>query len=187
MLRLFGINRTFISSNDMGWNHCLHWEWISAARDVSILKSDIKLLYIYSDHWKVPGHVTKKMCATTWPNGLYPQAIDTSDTGTRYRGMTKISQHWFRQCPDAKQMIDKHQTIFQAICTHAIGTSGAIIMLISMDPMGKWPWHCTSTGQDGSSKLYLEWICLVVAEIQQELCKILRAFITPMFLPIWAW
>ena len=33
-------------------------------------------------------------------------------------------------------------------------------------PMGKWPWCCTSTGQDGSNELDLAWIGSVVTELQ---------------------
>ena len=35
-----------------------------------------------------------------------------------------------------------------------------------MARMGKWPWRCTSTGQDSSNELDLEWIFPVVAEFQ---------------------
>ena len=34
-------------------------------------------------------------------------------------------------------------------------------------PMGKWPGRCTSTGQDGSNELVLEWIDSVAAEFRR--------------------
>ena len=46
---------------------------------------------------------------------------------------------------------------------------GALVMptgIPAMPPMGKWLWHCASTGQDSSKELDLEWIGPVVAELR---------------------
>ena len=55
--------------------------------------------------------------------------------------------------------------------------------------MGKWPWHCTSTGQDSSNELNLEWICPVVAEfwhLQDQGALILTAAMGTPISPWWA-
>ena len=38
--------------------------------------------------------------------------------------------------------------------------------LADVAPMGRWPWCCTHTDQDGSNVLNLEWIPVVFAEFQ---------------------
>ena len=41
-------------------------------------------------------------------------------------------------------------------------------------PMGKWPWRCTSTVQEGSHELHLEWIGPAAIELRcpQSLCRL---------------
>ena len=52
-------------------------------------------------------------------------------------------------------------------------------------PMGKWPWRCTSTVQEGSHELHLEWIGPAAIELRcpQSLCRLAGAFHIPPFFP----
>ena len=54
---------------------------------------------------------------------------------------------------------------------------------IHVAPKGKWPWCCTSTGQDGSDELDLRWIRPVVAEFEYP--QGYQMLITPLGMPMW--
>ena len=136
--------------------------WAGWANDHDVAYSQAKtipmnLIWNESAWWflssgihKVPRALITPMCTPMWPRW----ANDMWCTSTGQDGSNELDLKWI--CPVVAEFghLQSSKSTCDA-CGHA-----------HMAPMGKWPWHCKSTGPDSSNEHDLEWISPVVAELQ---------------------